>query len=36
MLQEDIDIVVARALARWDDMTKGTSLAPSAVTVSRH
>jgi hypothetical protein len=27
MLRQDIDIVVARALARWDDMAKGTSLA---------
>jgi hypothetical protein len=27
MLREDIDIVTARALARFDDMTKGTPLA---------
>ena len=27
MLQQDLDTVVARALARWDDMTKGTPLA---------
>jgi Alpha/beta hydrolase domain len=27
MLQQDLDTVVARALARWDDMVKGTPLA---------
>jgi hypothetical protein len=27
MLQEDLDIVVARAMARFDDMAKGTPLA---------
>jgi hypothetical protein len=27
MLRQDVDVVVARALARWDDMAKGTSLA---------
>jgi hypothetical protein len=29
MLQQDLDTVVARALARWDDMVKGTPLAAS-------